>query len=127
MARKLIVKRIGVLSFAKVYAVLMAFVGLLVGLIWALILLVAGAAVSSVPQQQGAANGPGAGSIMAMGAVGALMIVIFAPIFYGVIGFVFGAIGAALFNLAAGVAGGLEMDVVGGEAVPGPYDKPGSY
>jgi len=36
---------------------------------------------------------------------------IFLPIMYGVIGFIAGAIGAALYNLVAGVVGGIEIEV----------------
>jgi hypothetical protein len=34
---------------------------------------------------------------------------IFAPVFYGVIGFVFGAIGAFLYNIMAKWLGGIEV------------------
>lgn len=34
---------------------------------------------------------------------------IFAPIFYGVLGFIFGAIGAFLYNLMAKWMGGIEV------------------
>jgi hypothetical protein len=37
--------------------------------------------------------------------------VIFLPILYGVLGLVVGAIGAALYNLLAGIIGGVEIDV----------------
>jgi len=33
------------------------------------------------------------------------------PIFYGVVGFIAGAIGAALYNLIAGMVGGIEIEV----------------
>jgi hypothetical protein len=42
--------------------------------------------------------------------VGALIIM---PIFYGVIGFIGGIIGSLLYNLAAGVIGGIRMDLEG--------------
>jgi hypothetical protein len=40
--------------------------------------------------------------------VGAIVIL---PIFYGIIGGVFGALGAVIYNLAAGWVGGLEIDI----------------
>jgi len=36
--------------------------------------------------------------------------IIFLPIFYGVLGLVAGAIGAALYNLFAGMLGGIELE-----------------
>ena len=36
---------------------------------------------------------------------------IMAPIFYGVMGFVAGVVGAALYNLAARLVGGIEIEV----------------
>lgn len=33
------------------------------------------------------------------------------PIFYGVLGFVFAGIGAAIYNLVAGWVGGIEIDM----------------
>jgi hypothetical protein len=41
---------------------------------------------------------------------GTLAIVIF-PIFYGIVGGVFAAIGALIYNLAAGWVGGIEIDL----------------
>ena len=37
--------------------------------------------------------------------------IIVLPIFYGVLGFVFSLIGAALYNVVASVVGGVELDV----------------
>ncbi len=36
---------------------------------------------------------------------------LFIPVIYGVMGFVVGIIGAAIYNLVAGWIGGIEMDV----------------
>lgn len=33
------------------------------------------------------------------------------PIFYGLIGFVFGTIGALVYNIFAGMVGGIEIEV----------------
>jgi hypothetical protein len=37
--------------------------------------------------------------------------IIFLPLFYGLVGGVFAAISAAVYNLAAGWVGGLEVDI----------------
>src|SRR2546425_12375195 len=46
-----------------------------------------------------------------LGAIGGLIFGLFAPIFYGVLGFVFGAIGAFLYNFMAKWLGGIEVQV----------------
>lgn len=92
----MIVRRVGPMSFAKISGVLYALVGLVFGAFISLFSLVGGAGK----------GGPGAmGVIFGVGAIVA------APIFYGVLGFVFSLIGAALYNLIAGWVGGLEIDV----------------
>jgi len=40
--------------------------------------------------------------------VGAL---VFMPVFYGVLGFVAGAVGAVIYNMFAGLVGGIELDL----------------
>jgi hypothetical protein len=43
--------------------------------------------------------------------IGGVAMLIFLPILYGVAGFVFGAIAAAVYNLIAGIVGGIEIEV----------------
>ena len=38
---------------------------------------------------------------------------VLAPVFYGVIGFIFGALGALIYNIAAGFVGGVEFELEG--------------
>jgi hypothetical protein len=53
-------------------------------------------------------SGSGGGAAFAaMFGVGAIIIL---PLFYGVIGLIGGAIGAALYNLFAGLFGGIELE-----------------
>jgi len=93
----MIIKRIGVLKLAIFQMAMMAAFGVLA----ALVLLGVGSMLGSVGGQQ-------AGMIGAVGGIAALIIL---PIMYGVIGFIAGAIGAALYNLIAGIVGGIEIDV----------------
>lgn len=93
----MIVRRVGPLSFAKITAILYALMGLLFGAIFSLISL---AGFAAAGQQEGAA-----GMLFGVGAIVVL------PIFYGVLGFVFSLIAAALYNLIAGWVGGVELDV----------------
>jgi VIT1/CCC1 family predicted Fe2+/Mn2+ transporter len=46
----------------------------------------------------------------AFGIGGAIGMVIFAPILYGITGFIAGILGALIYNLAAGVVGGVQFE-----------------
>ncbi len=92
----MVIKRIGVLKLAVFQAAMMAAFGLLA----ALIIMLFGTMIGSMNNQAGA-----------FGMVGGIAALIILPIMYGVIGFIAGAIGAALYNLVAGVVGGIEIDV----------------
>jgi hypothetical protein len=93
-----IVKRVGVLSLAKIQAVIMAVFGLIIGLFYGLLL---GAMSAMMPSGRDGA---------AMGGIGILSVFIF-PIIYAVLGFIAGAIGALIYNFAAGFIGGIEMEI----------------
>ncbi|MBI2107820.1 hypothetical protein HYT54_01725 [Candidatus Woesearchaeota archaeon] len=90
------IKKIGILSLGKIMGILYALMGLILGAILSLISLI-GSALSS----------NGFGIFIGMFGIGAI---IFLPIFYGVIGFVFGLITALLYNLVASWIGGLEIE-----------------
>lgn len=110
------IRRIGVLSAAKIYAIVMAAIALVIMIPVALIMMVAGAAAMS---NSGAAGGFGLG----VGLFG----IILAPIMYGVMGFVIGALFALVYNVAAGFVGGVEMDLenaVTDYAAPPPPSQP---
>jgi len=82
------------------------------GALYALFGLIFGAIVSLLAMAGASfANAASSGSVFGMGGVGALAIIVF-PILYGVLGFVFGLLGAWLFNVVAGVVGGLEIEGV---------------
>ena len=46
-----------------------------------------------------------------MGAVFGVGAIVILPIVYGILGAIFGALTAAFYNLVAGMAGGLSLDV----------------
>jgi hypothetical protein len=96
----MIVKRIGPLSIAKVAGMLYGILGLIVGCFVALFSLVGGA----VSEELG---GAALGALFGVGAV------IFLPILYGFLGFLMALVGAALYNLAAGWIGGIEVQIEG--------------
>jgi len=92
------IRRVSVFQTAKVSAVLYGLMGLLVVPFLFLATLVS----------------PGEANLFGLGAglVGALMV----PVIYAVFGFIFTAIGCAIYNAVAGVMGGIEFEVedVGG-------------
>jgi hypothetical protein len=101
------IRRFGVLSVAKMYGLLMFLFGLIFGVIYGLILIVFGAAISAMgPGRDAAAGGIGT---VAMG-VGMM---IGLPLFYGVLGFIMGAIGALIYNAVAGIIGGVKFELEG--------------
>jgi hypothetical protein len=100
------IRRFNVLSVAKIQGFLAFVIGLLIGVIYGFAFMIFGAAISSlVPQGQSQAVG-GVGAIV----IG-LIIMIVVPIFYGVLGFIGGAIAGLVYNLAAGVVGGLKFEL----------------
>lgn len=101
---KVQVKRVGVFSCAKMYSITLAAVGLLIGIIYGLIFMVLGGAMLA---GGGRDSGMAGGSSFVIGLV--MMIAI--PIFYGVLGFIGGLIGGLVYNIAAGVVGGLELEL----------------
>lgn len=105
------IRRFGVLSVGKVMGMVYALIGLLAGAIFALMSLVGMGIGSAVSQDAGGAL-PGA-----LFGVGAIILL---PIFYGILGFVGGIISSAIYNLVAGMTGGIEV-----ELAPGPGGAPG--
>jgi hypothetical protein len=93
------ITRVGPLSLAKVAGLLYMAVGLVAGALFSLVAM-AGAAM-------GASRGDDGAMFGALFGVGAIIIV---PILYACIGFVMTRIMAALFNVATGIVGGVEVD-----------------
>jgi len=90
------IKKIDVFSFAKIYAIMGAVIGFIVGL---LIAIFAGifAGFAEVPTGLGIATGATA--------------IVIVPVFYAVFGFIFGAIGAFLYNIVANWVGGIKIEL----------------
>jgi hypothetical protein len=95
------IRSVGPLSVGKIFGAIYAGLGLLIGLVFALISLVGAAIAANV---QGAAAGL---PPVALG-IGAIFLL---PVFYGLLGFLGGVITAALYNLAAGMMGGIEVEL----------------
>ncbi len=99
------VKRIGPLSAGKVTGALYALIGLVFGVIFALISLL-GIAIGSL-----ASNSSGSSTALFGGVGVAIASVIFLPVLYGVLGFISGLVSAFLYNVVAGLIGGIEVDI----------------
>ena len=97
------VKRVGPGSAFKIGLVTYGIIGLLAGIVMACVSMVAGSlgglGSSAVPGARALGLGMGFGAI------------IFFPILYGLMGGVFAALGAVIYNLVAGWVGGLEVDI----------------
>jgi len=91
-------KKIGVLSAAKIIGVFDAILGLI------------GGALISVTSLIGATSGLG-GEGAASGIIFGLGAVVCLPILYGAIGFIIGAIGAFIYNFLAQAIGGIEIEL----------------
>ena len=90
-------KQIGVMSCGITSGVLYAVMGLIIG------------GLFSIIGALGYAFGGGGNGEELFGLIFGVGAVIFAPIFYGVMGFIGGLIMAAMYNLIASFTGGIEM------------------
>ena len=97
----MVLRSIGVLSCGKIMGAFYALIGLVAGGLLTLASLT-GAASQMVQN--------GADPVLPFMALGAFAI-IFLPMLYGAFGFVGGIIGAAMYNLVAGIVGGLELNL----------------
>lgn len=88
-------RSIAVMSSAKICAVVHAAIGILVGVIFLLVGIV-GAAFAPAQQK--------------LGMLGIVVMAVLMPVFYGVLGFVMGALWAFVYNFAASAIGGLELE-----------------
>jgi hypothetical protein len=89
-----IVKHIGVLSFAKVYAVILAIIGF-----------IEGAFITVMSLSLGTSSSGGFASALGVFAIIAL------PIICAILGFVFGALGSFVYNVVASKIGGIDLDL----------------
>ena len=103
---KLRIKKMGILSVAKIYAAIMFVMSLLISIPYGLFIMIFALSGASSLGRDGGGFLLGGGGVVA-----GLLFMIGMPIMYGLIGFVAGAIGALLYNLFAGLVGGIEIEV----------------
>lgn len=102
-----VIKSVGVLSVAKIMGLMYGCMGLLVVPFFLLFVL--------------AGSLTGQDKLPLAGVFGVVLAVL-APILYGTMGFIFGAIGALLYNLFAKLVGGFELEMEFRPPVPpAPY------
>ena len=105
---KLRIRKLGLMSVAKIYAVMSFVFSLIIaipyGLIIILFSLIGGAAASNQDAFGGLAVGGG-------GVVMGLVVLIGLPIMYAIMGFIGGIISALIYNIFAGLVGGIEIEV----------------
>jgi hypothetical protein len=102
---KLRIKKLGVLSVAKMQGVMGLVIGLIIGIIYGLIIIAYSLLGASM------LNGNSSLAVGGGGVVIGIVAMIGIPIIYGIVGFIGGAIGALLYNLFAGLVGGVEIEV----------------
>ena len=110
------IKRFGVFSVAKMQSLVMFVIGLVIGVIYGLIFIIFGAAITAMaPRGEGQAAG-GISTVV----IGLVFMIAF-PIIYAIFGFIIGCIWALVYNLAAGVVGGIKFEL---ESVNAGYAAP---
>lgn len=102
---KLRIRKLGILSVAKIYAVMMLVISLLISIPYGLIIIVYALFGA------GMIGGEAAFAVGGGGVVIGILVMVGLPIFYGIMGFVFGAISALVYNIFAGIVGGIEIEV----------------
>jgi hypothetical protein len=102
---KLRIKKLGVLSVAKMYAAMACVISLLIAIPYGLFII-----IFSLIGAAGARGEAGL-AVGGMGIIGGILVMIGIPILYTVFAFVGGCIGALIYNLFAGFVGGIEIEV----------------
>lgn len=114
----MILRKIDIVSCGKLLGAMYACLGILVGLLFVPI-----AVIGANANPRGNEN-----ELVAVVA-GGLCMAVAAPIFYGVIGFVLGIVGAAIYNWVASMVGGIRVELVAdtedrGDPYSNPYGPP---
>ena len=105
---RLRIKKLGVFSVAKIQSLVMLVVSLLISIPYGLIIIVYSLFGASM------IGGNASFAVGGGGVVVGLLVMIGLPIFYAIIGFIFGAISALVYNLFSGIVGGVEIEVENG-------------
>lgn len=98
-----VVKKIGVGSAARIYGLTLAGLGLIIAIPYGLFFGAAlGLSESGLP----------------FGSAFPILMIIFIPVIYGILGFIFGALFAWVYNLVAKKTGGIEIELSKPNTIP---------
>ena len=101
--RTMTITRVRPISAGKIAGLLYALIGLFIGAFISLFALIGGVAAGSMSDSEG--GGAAIGMLFGVGAI------VIAPLVYGCMGFISAIIMAFIYNLVAGVVGGIQVDV----------------
>ncbi|MBE9078237.1 hypothetical protein IQ241_13200 [Romeria aff. gracilis LEGE 07310] len=96
--RKVTIRKVDALSAAKIQGSVLGLFGLILAVLFALFLMAGITLDSDAPDSA------------IPGVVGGVSMIIFLPLFYAILGFIFGLVGALIYNLVAKVVGGIELE-----------------
>ena len=102
---KLRIKKLGVLSVAKMYAAMAFVISLLIAIPYGLFIIIFSLIGAS------GARGDAGFAIGGFGVVGGIAVMIGLPIIYTIMAFIGRCIGALIYNLFANFVGGIEIEV----------------
>jgi len=102
---RVVVRHLDVLSVAKLQAAIFFVLGLIVSVLYGLATLLMAVGLTAGQGDAGAVGG------LAFGLIGGLLLIVFGTLLYAVMGFIAGAIFALIYNAAAGLFGGLIVDL----------------
>ena len=102
---RLRIRKLGVLSVAKIQALVLLVVSLLISIPYGLIIIVYSLFGASL------IGGNASFAVGGGGVVVGILVMVGLPIFYAIIGFIGGAISALVYNLFSGIVGGIEIEV----------------
>ena len=102
---RLRIKKLGVLSVAKIEAAILLVISMLISIPYGLIIIIYSLFGA------GMVGGNAALAVGGGGVVVGILVMIGLPIFYSIMGFIGGAIAALLYNLFANFVGGIEIEV----------------
>ena len=98
------IEKIDVASAAKIYGLTLGILGFVIGIFYALFLSAFSGLLGDLP-------------IAGAGGLGLIMVIFF-PIIYGVLGFIMGALGSVVYNFVASKIGGLEIQLSKEHEIP---------